>query len=553
MRTYLLSLVALVAWSGRGTAARLPQFPHEQLPVAIQNVHSGKCLDIRAAGGDGAILQQYTCGDQENQTFHLLWVGGDRYQLRPGHYGNVRLVVFGSEPARLANRELREQQFRFTAHPDGTFSIVNHVSDQCLDVPNWSLDDGMQIQQWSCTNGTNQRWRIVPRARPLHLVAKHSNRCVDVVGASYQWGAPLQQYDCLGSQQDNQDWIPEPLDGGFRFRSQHSNLCLTTNGFSTGLIQWPCDAPEFQRFTVAVDPDGYSELRSTVMGLCVQAATGSSANGIPINLGACTGENHQRFRFQRHVRRRLLVMQPATSAGGNRHVAPPGQFEQEVDLVNAIYQHHGIEVLFDPATDVVNVDSDAVHALNDEDYNDDIMHCRTLGGWWWQLYTTPPECARQFATMYPDRIVVILGSGSWAGLAGGHEAFMFIRPGLHDSCGTGIATGHLPHELGHHFGLGHTFWGSGYTPAEASAAFVANPAGFDHDFLDETLPDPFIRGSSCLAIDEPFGLQSFSVPNGWAVFPVSTANIMSAYWNFDPEITPQQAAIVRATATIRGL
>jgi hypothetical protein len=558
MRTILVSVLGVAVAAGAASADRLPAFPYEQVPVTIQSLHSGKCLDIRGAAGDGAILQQYPCGEQENQTFHLLWTGGDRYQLRPGHRGNVRLVVAGGDGAvaHLGNGETTAELFRFTPNTDGTFAIVSNQSGKCLDVPGWSLQDGMEIQQWWCSGGTNQRWRIIPRARPLHIVAKHSGRCLDVVGAAMGWGATMQQYDCLGAQQDNQDWIAESSGGFWRFRAQHSNMCLTANGYSTGLIQWPCQELEFQRFAVTNDADGHFELRNRATGTCVQVAGGSTANQTLVHLGACTAGDHQRFRTQRNVRRHLLVIQPATSYGADRYTATTAEIEHHVAAANAVYKPHGIEVVFDVGFDTLNVDSDALHAAGDLSQSNTYMPCAWSG--WFQLYATPSGCGDHYRSLYPDRIIVMIGPGANAGYSSGDSPFVFLRPSITpNTCGTGVSSSIFAHELGHYLGLGHAM--NGYpNQLAAGDAYVAagsSTAAFEADNLDDTLPDVYLD-NSCLAPEDPVAYQWIQLRQGWIIWvgiPVMTDNIMSYYFNVEPKMTAQQAAIARATATIRGL
>jgi hypothetical protein len=78
--------------------------------------------------------------------------------------------------------------------------IRNLHSNLCLDVPNSSSSNGVQIQQWGC-NGTNaQSWSFGGGA--VRSVA--SGKCLDVTGWNSNNGVQIQQWDCTS--QSNQTW-----------------------------------------------------------------------------------------------------------------------------------------------------------------------------------------------------------------------------------------------------------------------------------------------------------------------------------------------------------
>ena len=41
-----------------------------------------------------------------------------------------------------------------------TFVITNENSGKCLDVADWSTNDGGKIQQWSCSGNVDQTYRL---------------------------------------------------------------------------------------------------------------------------------------------------------------------------------------------------------------------------------------------------------------------------------------------------------------------------------------------------------------------------------------------------------
>ena len=42
----------------------------------------------------------------------------------------------------------------------GVDELVASHSEKCLDLPEWSPNDGMPVVQWTCNGGDNQKWRI---------------------------------------------------------------------------------------------------------------------------------------------------------------------------------------------------------------------------------------------------------------------------------------------------------------------------------------------------------------------------------------------------------
>ncbi len=69
--------------------------------------------------------------------------------------------------------------------------------------------DGVRVDQWTCTGGTNQQWRIQDLGTGfVQLVARHSNKCLDVLNAATTDGAQLVQWTCgTGT---NQQWQRSP-------------------------------------------------------------------------------------------------------------------------------------------------------------------------------------------------------------------------------------------------------------------------------------------------------------------------------------------------------
>jgi hypothetical protein len=99
-----------------GTAAAEPA------PVPIRNGFSHKCLETNDdAGYNGAKIQQWSCVGQAAALWDFEFVGW---------YGLDFLY-----------------RIRHHDHPG-----------KCMEIPDWSLADGAQAQQWDCVGQSSAEW-----------------------------------------------------------------------------------------------------------------------------------------------------------------------------------------------------------------------------------------------------------------------------------------------------------------------------------------------------------------------------------------------------------
>lgn len=79
-------------------------------------------------------------------------------------------------------------------------NIINRNSGLCLDISGATLTNGAQVVQWACNTGANQQYLLTPissaGAKAFQVKPQHSNKCVEIVGASQTRGALAQQWDC---------------------------------------------------------------------------------------------------------------------------------------------------------------------------------------------------------------------------------------------------------------------------------------------------------------------------------------------------------------------
>ncbi|GEM45470.1 hypothetical protein DC3_11050 [Deinococcus cellulosilyticus NBRC 106333 = KACC 11606] len=147
--------------------------------VRLQAVHSGKCLDVSGISqNNDANVVQWDCVDNNpnfNQDFKLKRVsaGGVYYQIIAQHSQKCLDVVGFSQQngGRVAQWDchanpddpnLRNQLFALWSLGNDTFHLVAKHSDKCLDIAGISQHSGAQLTQWSCVQGANQKFRLMP-------------------------------------------------------------------------------------------------------------------------------------------------------------------------------------------------------------------------------------------------------------------------------------------------------------------------------------------------------------------------------------------------------
>jgi hypothetical protein len=103
------------------------------------------------------------------------------------------------------------QQWKLTLVSGNVYTVKNIKSGLCLDVPNQSTSEGVQLDQWTCNGGTNQQWVFSSVGsytsssdRTYQLTALDSGMVADVTGQSTSAGAAVVQWPSNGGA--NQQW-----------------------------------------------------------------------------------------------------------------------------------------------------------------------------------------------------------------------------------------------------------------------------------------------------------------------------------------------------------
>jgi hypothetical protein len=121
--------------------------------------------------------------------------------------------------------------------------LVGVASNRCLDVPNQSQTNGVQLVIWDCNGGVNQQFAYTA-AQELRV---YGTKCLDVNGQSTSPGAKVQIWDCTGG--NNQKWT---MNADGTVVGVQSGLCLDVTSASTAngaLIEtWTCNGGGNQRW-----------------------------------------------------------------------------------------------------------------------------------------------------------------------------------------------------------------------------------------------------------------------------------------------------------------
>ncbi|WUK17219.1 RICIN domain-containing protein [Kitasatospora sp. NBC_00374] len=143
--------------------------------------------------------------------------------------------------------------FTWAVNPvlSGSHTLV--ASGKALDDPNHSTSPGTQLITWSPNGGTNQSWVFTQQPDGSYQIVNGlSNLCMDVSGGSGSPGAQIIQWSCTGG--GNQRWVVTALaGGGYRVAAQGSGLLLTTASASDGALvtQQADTGSALQRWTIS--------------------------------------------------------------------------------------------------------------------------------------------------------------------------------------------------------------------------------------------------------------------------------------------------------------
>jgi O-glycosyl hydrolase len=122
--------------------------------------------------------------------------------------------------------------------------LVGAQSGRCLDVPNQSQTNGIQVVIWDCNGGANQQWAQLSNGG----LQVYGTKCLDLPNGGTAAGSPVVISDCNGG--TSQQWRVN-TDG--TIVGVQSGLCLDATGQGTAngtLVEiWTCNGGANQRWS----------------------------------------------------------------------------------------------------------------------------------------------------------------------------------------------------------------------------------------------------------------------------------------------------------------
>jgi hypothetical protein len=138
----------------------------------------------------------------------------------------------------------------------GPYELRNGASHHCMDVANGSVNDGGRVQTWDCYGGTPERWTleetsVINGVYYYEIVNLNSGKCLDVPNGSMDWGVELQQWTCWSG--DMQQWrLYTAGTNAWYIKNMRSGLCLDVKNSGlpgAALQQWDCNWGSIQAWT----------------------------------------------------------------------------------------------------------------------------------------------------------------------------------------------------------------------------------------------------------------------------------------------------------------
>lgn len=289
--------------------------PPAQGRYQLVSVHSGKCVDVAAAGtADGTNVQQYTCNGGLAQAWDLVQTAAGEHKLLTAINGKALDVASASrndggnvqiwtDNGTTAQRWTAQQVSGSTTE----WTLINRNSGKCVDVASGSTADGANVQQWACNNNPQQRFRFVAKSigatispGRYTLTAQHSGKCLDTAASGTANGTNLQQYACNGGAAQAFD-ITRDANGYYQIANilsgKLADVAAASTADGTNVQLWSATNTNNQRFTLNDVGSGRYQVVAQHSGKCLDVAGQYTTDGANVQQWSCNSQTNQRWTF----------------------------------------------------------------------------------------------------------------------------------------------------------------------------------------------------------------------------------------------------------------
>lgn len=270
---------------------------------------------------DGGRLQQWDCHGGSNQTFTASVSYKSGYSLAPVESGIRLQVADNSldNGAGVIQRDYAAGNngyfFVVPSGDQGSYIIrVNH-SGKCLQAEGSGLENGQLIIQKDCNGSQAQLWKR-ELATPTQnnsdelvdggiyrVLSKLSGKALDITDWSLAAGTELQQWEAQ-RRQENQEFYVRVLDANIiTLTSAYSHMAIIARGDQNGapVIQQDIVTGVQPQISVIRLPDHNYQLKFAATGKCIDVRDVSTADGARIQQWDCHGGDNQVWILNRVV------------------------------------------------------------------------------------------------------------------------------------------------------------------------------------------------------------------------------------------------------------
>lgn len=171
---------------------------------------------------------------------------------------------------------------------DGVYKITCKCSGKVLDVKDNSMADGAKMQQWTSSNGSNQKFNIEGQADGYYkITAQHSGKVLDVPYGTSNAGVQLQQ--CTDNGSDAQRWeIIDVGNGYYKVKSKASGLFMDVASASTAdgtaVQQYTDNGTDAQIWSFTLDSNPIDPSSGSIYSIPASSIPNPTGDGVSVKV-----------------------------------------------------------------------------------------------------------------------------------------------------------------------------------------------------------------------------------------------------------------------------